>query len=142
MHFLSFPLLSFGIGLLLVTALWALKAAQPRLTAIFGATGAFVCFLCSAFEVSAAGHERLFDPWLHCFEADALDAVPMAFFAALTLGVIILMPRRDATGRAAGSGQRVLQKSAKRLEGFANTKRLSAYRHEVRESGFGRSLRC
>lgn len=119
MHFLSFPLLSFGIGLLLITALWALKAAQPRLTAIFGATGAFVCFLCSAFEVSAAGHERLFDPWLHCFEADALDAVPMAFFAALTLGVIILMPRRDATGRAV-SGMLLLAAATQTAYGAAN----------------------
>lgn len=100
MSFLSFPLISLGLGFLLVGALWAFKSAKPRLPAIFGATASFACFLRAAFEVSAAGHERLFDPWLRFLEADALDAVPMAFFAALTLGVLILMPRRDATGKA------------------------------------------
>lgn len=119
MHLLSFPLLSLGIGLLLVTALWALKGAQPRLTAIFGAIGSLACFLRAAFEVSAAGHEHLVDPWLHCFEADALDAVPMAFFAALTLGVIILMPRRDATGRAV-SGMLLLAAATQTAYGAVN----------------------
>jgi len=61
---------------------------------------AFVSFLGAAREVIAAGHRRLFDPLLPCFDADALDAVPMAFYAALTLMVVVLAPKRDAGGPA------------------------------------------
>lgn len=100
MSFLSFPLISFGLGFLLVAALGAIRSAKPRRLAVWGAGASFACLLRAAFEVAAAGHERLFDPWLPFLEADALDAVPMAFFAALTLGVLILMPRRDAGGKA------------------------------------------
>lgn len=61
---------------------------------------ALVSFTLAAGEVGTASQARLLDPWLGWFEADALDAVPMAFFAALTLGVVVLAPRRDAGGRA------------------------------------------
>lgn len=61
---------------------------------------ALVSFTLAAGEVGTASQARLLDPWLGWFEADALDVVPMAFFAALTLGVVVLAPRRDAGGRA------------------------------------------
>lgn len=100
MTFLSLPYISLGLGFLLIGAVWAFKSAHPRHAALLAATAAFGSFLGSAFEVAKAGHERLFDPWLRFFEADALDAVPMAFFAALTLAIIILAPRRDSGGKA------------------------------------------
>jgi NADH-quinone oxidoreductase subunit M len=100
MTFLSIPYISFGLGFLFLGALWAFKSANPRFAAIVAASGSFGSFLLSTIEVAKAGHRRLFDPWLSFFEADALDAVPMAFFAALTLIVIILAPKRDSGGKA------------------------------------------
>ena len=73
-------------------------------TAIFGfcitALVAFVCFLFAAGEVSGAESRQLFDPLVKWFESDALDAVPMAFFAGLTLLVLVLAPKCDIGGRA------------------------------------------
>ena len=100
MTFLSFPYISIGLGFLLVGAIWAFKSANPRFAALCAASASFGSFLLSALEVAKAGHDRLFDPWLRIFEADALDAVPMAFFAALTLVVITLAPKRDSGGKA------------------------------------------
>lgn len=100
MTFLSIPYISLGLGSLLLGAIVASKSAKPRPVAIAGATLALISFLLSAFEVAQAGHQQLFDSLLSIFEADALDAVPMAFFAALTLAIIILAPRRDAGGKA------------------------------------------
>ena len=100
MAFLSFPFITLGIVFLLAGALWAFKSANPRFAALCAASASFGSFLLSALEVAKAGHDRLFDPWLRIFEADALDAVPMAFFAALTLIVIILAPKRDSGGKA------------------------------------------
>lgn len=75
------------------------RAARPRPIAAGAAAAALLSFSLAAREVVAAAHASLLDPWLAWFEADALDAVPMAFFAALTLVVIMLAPRRDAGGR-------------------------------------------
>lgn len=100
MTFLSLPFISLGIGFLLAGAFWTFRASTPRLPAVWTASAAFISFLCAAYEVSAARHTRMLDSWLHFLGVDALNAVPMAFFAALTLIVLILMPRRDATGRA------------------------------------------
>lgn len=100
MKFLSLPFISLGIGFLLVGALWACGAARARLRAILATSASVACFLGAAFEVSAANLAHLTDPWLPFWGADALDAVPMVFFTVLTLGVLILMPRRDATGKA------------------------------------------
>ncbi len=96
---LAAPYLSLGIGALLVGALACWRAARPSPVAVAAAGLALFSFALAAREVGTAAHARLFDPWLAWFEADALDAVPMAFFAALTLGVIVLAPRRDAGGR-------------------------------------------
>lgn len=96
---LAAPYLSLGIGALIVGALTCWRAAHPRPVAIVAASLALASFVLAAREVGAVAQIRLFDPWFAWFEADALDAVPMAFFAALTLGVVVLAPRRDATGR-------------------------------------------
>lgn len=97
---LSFPFISTGIAALLIGAAGALRAKKPRQAAVIGAVIALLAFLLAAREVAGAGHERLFDSLLPCFEADALDAVPMAFFAAVTLIFITFAPKRDASGRA------------------------------------------
>lgn len=119
MSHLSLPYLTLGIGVLLVGAVAALLARRPRPVAIVAALLALGCFLFSVREVSTAGHERLFDPLLPWFEADALDAVPMAFFGVLTLLVLILAPKRDA-GRTALAGMLLLSAATQVTYGAAN----------------------
>lgn len=97
---LSLPFITIGIATLFVGAVIVLRAGIPRHAAVVTSIIACLSFLLAAREVVASGHARqLFDPLIGRFEADALDAVPMAFFAVLTLLVIILAPKRDATGR-------------------------------------------
>lgn len=100
MEHLSLPYITAGIVSLLAGVFFSLRSEKPRPAAITAAGIALLSFLPAAHEVAAAGHGRLFDPLLRCFEADGLDAVPMAFYAALTLIYIILAPRRDADGGA------------------------------------------
>jgi NADH-quinone oxidoreductase subunit M len=119
MQHLTAPFITLGIGSLLVGALASLWARNARPVAVTAALAAFVSFLFSAYEVTTAGHERLFDPMLHWFEADALDATPMAFFAALTLFVLILAPKRDAGSRAL-SGMLLLSAATQTAYGAAN----------------------
>jgi NADH-quinone oxidoreductase subunit M len=96
---LAAPYLSLGIGVLVAGALACWRASRPRPIAIAAASLALAGFALAARQVAIMPEGRLFDPWLGWFEADALDAVPMAFFAVLTLGVLVLAPRRDAGGR-------------------------------------------
>ena len=100
MEFLSLPFITIGLAALFGGTLISLRSSNPRNVAVTSSVIALLSFLFSAREVAAAGHTRLFDPLLHCFEADALDAMPMAFFAALTLVFVILAPKRDASSRA------------------------------------------
>lgn len=125
MSYLSAPFLSLGIAALTVGAGAALWAKNPRLPAIIAALAAFGCFFCAALQVGAAGHGRLFDPWLFWFEADALDAVPMAFFGALTLVVLILAPKRDADGSSL-AGMLLLAAATQTTYGAANLAVLAA----------------
>jgi len=119
MSLLAAPYLSLGIGALLAGAVSSLFAARPRPLAAGAALAAFTSFALAAREVAVAGHERLFDPLCSCFEADALDAVPMAFFAALTLLVILLAPRRDAGGKSM-AGLLLLAAATQTAYGAAN----------------------
>ena len=119
MSFLSFPFISLGIGILLAGAAWAFKSAQPRIAALVASSASALCFLLSTLEVGNGGHERLFDPWLAIFDADALDAVPMAFFGILTLMVIILAPKRDSGGKAL-SGMLILAAATQTTYAAAN----------------------
>jgi len=100
MHYLSFPFLSIGIASLVVGAFISLRVNNPRQTAILSTVISLLCFLLATREVGAVGHGRLFDPLLSWFDADGLDAVPMAFFAALTAIFVTLAPKRDADGSA------------------------------------------
>lgn len=102
MDHLSFPFISTGLASLAAGALIVFRvksADKARQPALLMAALALVSFLLAAREVFTAGHGRLFDPLLPWFEADALDAVPMVFFAALTLVFLFMAPKRDADGR-------------------------------------------
>lgn len=103
MTFLSFPYITLSLAALIVGTLITLRKTQPgtgRKTALSCTGLALFSFTLAALEVHAQDGARLFDPWLSCLEADALDAVPMVFFAALTFFFLTLAPKRDATGRA------------------------------------------
>ncbi len=100
MPHLSLPYITAALAFLLGGALVSVKAARPRRSAAWAAALAFLCFLAAAHESGAAGQGSLHDPLLPLFQADGLNAVPMAFYAALTLAVMVLAPRRDAAGQA------------------------------------------
>ena len=100
MQFLSLPYISIGIGSLIIGACISLRSKSPRTGAVVSSIIAFLSFLLAAREVGLVNHGRLFDPFLTWFDADGLDAVPMAFFAALTVMFVTVAPRRDAGGRS------------------------------------------
>ncbi|MCX6857151.1 MAG: proton-conducting transporter membrane subunit, partial [Verrucomicrobia bacterium] len=100
MQFLSLPFISIGIGSLLTGAVLSLRSKNPRPAAVTTSIIALVSFLLATREVGLVDHGRLFDPFLTIFDADGLDAVPMAFFAALTLMFVTVAPKRDAGGRS------------------------------------------
>ncbi len=100
---LSFPFVTLGISALFAAALMTWFKAEPgsgRKPAILSTLAALLSFGCAAWEVHSHHGSRLLDPWVSWFEADALDAVPMVFFTALTLLLLALAPKRDAGGRA------------------------------------------
>ena len=100
MERLSLPYITIGLVCLLGGVVSSWRTQQPHPPAVLAAVIAFLSFLGAAREVMAVGHGRLFDPLIPWFEADGLNAVPMAFYAALTIMVLVLAPRRDAGGRA------------------------------------------
>lgn len=101
MTHLSLPCISFGITALLAgSAVSLVRPAAGRRPAIISALVSLLAFALAALEVHHQHGARLLDAWIPWLEADALDAVPMVFFAALTLVLITLAPRRDAGGSA------------------------------------------
>jgi NADH-quinone oxidoreductase subunit M len=100
MEHLSLPYYTAGLTSLLGGVVGCWVSGQSRKPAIMAVIVAFLCFLGAAREVLAAGHGRFIDPLLPWFAADGLNAVPMAFYAALSILVVVLAPRRDAGGRA------------------------------------------
>ncbi|MFN0079383.1 MAG: proton-conducting transporter membrane subunit [Prosthecobacter sp.] len=125
MDFLSLPFITIGLASLLGGALLSWRAKNPRPVAIASSLITLLSFLLAAREVAAAGHARLFDPLLRCFEADALDAMPMAFYAALTFIVLLLAPKRDAGGRAL-AGMLLISASTQTAYAAANLATLAA----------------
>ena len=101
MTHLSLPCISFGITALLAgSAVTLVRPAAGRRPAIISALVSLLAFALAALEVHHQHGARLLDAWVPWLEADALDAVPMVFFASLTLVLITLAPRRDAGGSA------------------------------------------
>lgn len=103
MDYLSFPFLTLGTASLLTGALVCLgtgQAQKARSRAAFFTVIALLGFLAAAVQVlRLASPVILLDPLLPWLEADALNAVPMAFFSALVLVFVLVSPRRDSNGR-------------------------------------------
>lgn len=100
---LSLPYVTIGIASLFAGVFLTLRHNQPgsgRKTAIVSTLVAMISFMLAAWEVHAGNGARLLDPWISWFEADALGAVPMFFFAALSMLFLALAPKRDAGGSA------------------------------------------
>jgi len=103
---LSFPLISAAIG---IPALAAATAAfghdqRARLAGVAGSAGAALCAIESLREVQAAGGARLAEPWaLSLFTADPLNATFLLLYSLLTMGILILAPRRDTSAKITGA---------------------------------------
>lgn len=99
---LELPYLSVAVALPLLAALLmrVLPEAHLRATAVgVGATTMALLGAVLAMVQGAAGGSFA-DPWSGgLLAADALNAAPMALFAALTLAAVTAMPRQDATRR-------------------------------------------
>lgn len=129
MDTLPFPSLTLGIAALLGGVGWSLiRDRQPhdaRRTGLISASLALVAFALAAWQAAGAGAARLLDPWCPWLEADSLDSVPMAFFAALTVVMLALAPRRDLEGRAV-AGMLLLSAATQMAYGAANLVMLAA----------------
>jgi NADH-quinone oxidoreductase subunit M len=102
MTHLSLPYLTIGIASLLLGSFVSYSKTEigsGRKSAILCTLTALLSFALAVGEQMKLG-TRLLDPWVSWFEADALDSVPMAFFAALTLFFLSLAPKRDTGGRS------------------------------------------
>jgi NADH-quinone oxidoreductase subunit M len=103
MSYLSLPYIIFGITALIAGSARCLRQSQPgsgRKNAILSTFIALLSFALASWQVHSQNGARLHDPWCPWFEADALDAVPMVFFTALTLVFLFLAPKRDTSGPA------------------------------------------
>jgi NADH-quinone oxidoreductase subunit M len=98
---LSFPLLSAAIGIpALAAAITIGNDARARFAGVSGAAGAALCALEILREVQAAGGARLAEPWgLGLFTADPLNATFLLIYSLLTMGILILAPRRDTSAK-------------------------------------------
>lgn len=97
---LSFPLVSAAIGIPAFAAAVAFRdASRARLAGVVGAAGSALCSVQMMREVQAAGGARLTEPWgLNLFVADPLNGMFLLLYSLLTLGILILAPRRDTSG--------------------------------------------
>jgi NADH-quinone oxidoreductase subunit M len=102
---LSFPLLTAAIAVPLAGAAIAFwNTARARLVSVVAAAGSALCSVEIFRQVHLAGGTRLAEPWpLGLFAADALNATFLVLYSLLTLGVLILAPRRDTNGSINGS---------------------------------------
>ncbi|MCX6606555.1 MAG: proton-conducting transporter membrane subunit [Acidobacteria bacterium] len=102
---LSFPLISAAVGIPLIAAAVAFTwDTRARLAGILGAAGATLCSAKILLEVNAAVGQRLAEPWAFgLFTADSLNATFLLLYSLLTLGVVVLAPRRDTSARITGA---------------------------------------
>lgn len=98
---LLFPLLTAAVALPAAAAVAAARSDEKaRAAGVTGALGASVCALEILREVHSWGGGRLLEPWgPGFFAADTLNATFLALYSLLTLGILILSPRRDTTGK-------------------------------------------
>jgi NADH-quinone oxidoreductase subunit M len=102
---LSFPLITAAIAIPALAALVAFSnGTRARLAGVAGAVGPTLCSLEILREVQSASGARLTEPWaLGLFAADTLNATFLLLYSVLTLGVLILAPRRDTSARITGA---------------------------------------
>lgn len=107
---LSFPWITAAAGIPAVASLAAATSnARARAAGVAGAAGAALCCLEALREVSASGGARLAEPWaLGLFSADNLNAMFLVLYSLLTLGVLVLAPRRDTSAPITGTTLLVL----------------------------------
>ncbi len=99
---LAFPFLSLGIAAPLAAAAWTSlrgEATASRWPSLAGAGVAVLCALEALREVVAAGSAALAEPWggttAPWLVVDSLSAAPLALFALVAFGVLLVLPRRD-----------------------------------------------
>lgn len=97
---LTFPFLSLGVAAPLATAVWARTrpdGATVRSAALASTGVSLLCALEALREVVAAGFAALGEPWTPAswLVVDGLSAAPLALFAAVAFGVLLILPKRD-----------------------------------------------
>lgn len=99
---LAFPLLSLGAALPLAAA-GAVRlrkdAVGARSIAVGAAAVSALLSLEALREAMAAGFEGMTDPLASWLLVDGLSAAPLALFTAVVLGVLLLLPKRDASSQ-------------------------------------------
>lgn len=107
---LSFPLISAAIGIpALAAAAGLFSERRARFTGVAGSAGAALCAVEALREVQAAGGARLLEPWaLGLFTADPLNATFLSLYSLLTMGIVIMAPRRDTSAKITGATLLVL----------------------------------
>ncbi|HEU0123384.1 MAG TPA: proton-conducting transporter membrane subunit [Bryobacteraceae bacterium] len=107
---LSFPLISAAVAIPVLAALAAFqREARARVAGMVGTLGASLCAAEIVREVSIAGGTRLEEPWrLGFFAADSLNAIFLLVYSLLTMGIVILAPRRDTGAKITGTTLLVL----------------------------------
>jgi len=107
---LSFPLISAAIGIPALAAAAAFGSDQrARIAGVAGSLGSALCALECLREVQDAGGARLAEPWsLGLFTADPLNATFLVLYSLLTMGILILAPRRDTSAKITGATLLVL----------------------------------
>ncbi|MCA2969946.1 MAG: hypothetical protein INH43_15640 [Acidobacteriaceae bacterium] len=98
---LAFPYVTAAVALPLAgAALAAANETRARMVSMAAAAGATLSSLGAFLAVERAGGGRLDEPWgLSLFSADPLNATFLLLYSLLTLGILVLAPRRDATSK-------------------------------------------
>lgn len=107
---LSLPFLSAAVAIPLAGAGVAyFNEARARTASIMAAAATALSSLAVFEEVHTASGARLAEPWgIGLFTADPLNATFLALYSLLTLGILILAPRRDTNARINGATLLVL----------------------------------
>ncbi len=107
---LSFPLITAAVVIPLAgAAVVLLSKSHNRVASVVAASAASLCSLELFWQVHSAGGARLVEPWaLGLFAADTLNATFLVLYSLLTLGILVLAPRRDTNPSMSGSTLLVL----------------------------------
>jgi NADH:ubiquinone oxidoreductase subunit 4 (subunit M) len=98
----NIPFLIIGVGFLAVGTLLCLWHRQPgtgRTTAAITSVFALLCFACTVAVPNSAPNQPGLGLLPFSLRSDSLNAMPMVFFTALHLVLILIAPKRDTNGR-------------------------------------------